>query len=47
MDHPGFDTFCPVSDFLPADSVEDPHNLNLWIKVAGKIKQQGNTSDMM
>ena len=43
----GFDTFCPVSDFLPADSVPDPHNLRLWLKINDKVKQAGSTSDMM
>ena len=43
----GFDTFCPVSDFLPADSVPDPHNLRLWLKINDKVKQDGSTSDMM
>lgn len=43
----GFDTFCPVSDFLPADQVQDPHDLKLWIKVNGETKQEGTTGDMM
>lgn len=43
----GFDTFCPVSDFLPADSVPDPHKLRLWLKIDDKVRQDGSTSDMM
>lgn len=29
----GFDTFTPISKFIPKSSVEDPHNLKLWLKV--------------
>lgn len=29
----GFDTFTPVSDFIPKAAVPDPHNLDLWLKV--------------
>ncbi|KAK9896363.1 hypothetical protein P389DRAFT_78282 [Cystobasidium minutum MCA 4210] len=43
----GFDTFCPVSDFLPASEVQDPHNLRLWLKINEKTTQDGMTSDMV
>lgn len=43
----GFDTFCPVSNFIPAEDVEDPHNLRLWLKVNDKLAQNGLTSDMI
>lgn len=29
----GFDTFTPISEFIPKSSVKDPHNLKLWLKV--------------
>lgn len=29
----GYDTFTPVSEFIPKASVPSPHNLNLWLKV--------------
>ncbi|KAJ3908523.1 hypothetical protein F5879DRAFT_1007622 [Lentinula edodes] len=29
----GFDTFCPISDFIPKENIKDPMNLVLWIKV--------------
>lgn len=29
----GFDTFTPVSDFIPKEAVPDPHNLEMWLKV--------------
>ncbi|EDO48784.1 predicted protein [Nematostella vectensis] len=43
----GFDTSCPVSDFIHSSSIPDPHNLKLWLKVDGVTKQEGVTSDMM
>ncbi|THH20897.1 hypothetical protein EW146_g542 [Bondarzewia mesenterica] len=30
----GFDTFTPVSSFIPKSEVADPHNLNLWLKAS-------------
>lgn len=39
----GFDTFCPVSDFVPKDQVPDPHALELELAVNGEIKQKGPT----
>lgn len=29
----GFDTFTPVSDFIPKEAVPNPHNLQMWLKV--------------
>ncbi|XP_076439579.1 oxaloacetate tautomerase fahd-1, mitochondrial-like [Babylonia areolata] len=43
----GFDTACPVSDFIPRDKVPDPQNIGLWCKVNGTTRQDGNTKDMM
>jgi len=43
----GFDTFTPISPFIPKDAIRDPHDTNLWLKVNGDLKQNGNTSDMM
>jgi len=43
----GFDTSCPLSDFVPIDRVADPHNLQLTLAVNGETKQDGNTSFMM
>jgi acylpyruvate hydrolase len=42
-----FDTACPVSFFIPKDSIPDPQNVNLWCKVNGEMKQNGNTKDMI
>ena len=43
----GFDTSCPLSDFVPAGSVADPHALNLKLSVNGETRQDGCTSDMI
>ncbi len=43
----GFDTSCPISSFIPAEKISDPNNLQLHLKVNGKIRQQGNTNQMM
>ncbi len=43
----GFDTSCPISDFIPIDKVVDVNNLNLQLTVNGALKQNGNTKDML
>lgn len=43
----GFDTFTPLSDMISKEQVQDPHNLELWLKVNGVDRQRGSTNDMM
>lgn len=43
----GFDTSCPLSDFVPANLVADPHALNLKLAVNGESRQDGWSSDMI
>jgi acylpyruvate hydrolase len=43
----GFDTACPLSDFVPASEVADPHNLRLCLSVNGEKRQDGCSSDMI
>jgi 5-carboxymethyl-2-hydroxymuconate isomerase len=43
----GFDTACPLSDFVPAGAVPDPHALNLKLAVNGEGRQDGWSSDMI
>ncbi|KDQ33076.1 hypothetical protein PLEOSDRAFT_1080466 [Pleurotus ostreatus PC15] len=53
----GFDTFTPIgkdanswswnSEFIAKSAIQDPHNLNLALKINGVVKQDGNTSDMI
>lgn len=42
-----FDTSLPVSPFIPLTSIPDPHDVGLWCKVNGSMRQEGNTSDMI
>jgi len=42
------DTFAPIGPFVATqDEIADPHNLNLWLKVNGKMMQNSNTSDLV
>ncbi|MFK5973353.1 MAG: fumarylacetoacetate hydrolase family protein [Flavobacteriaceae bacterium] len=42
------DTFAPLGPFLATkDEIKDPHNLNLWLKLNGKMVQDSNTSDFI
>ncbi len=42
------DTFAPIGPFLVTkDEIHDPHNLNLWLKLNGKLMQSSNTSDLI
>ena len=43
----GYDTFAPVSDFIPFEKNTDPSNFSLVLKVNGVEKQNGVTSDMI
>lgn len=43
----GFNTFAPVGpEIIPTDDV-DCHNLNIWLKLNGEIKQNSNTENMI
>ena len=42
------DSFAPIGPFrATADEIENPNNLNLWLKVNGKEMQNSNTSDFI
>jgi len=42
------DTFAPLGPYLVTpDEINDVNNLNMWLKVNGDIRQQGNTSDFI
>lgn len=44
----GCDTFAPLGPFFATKGeIADPHNLRLWLKVNGKIMQDGNTSNFI
>lgn len=42
------DTFAPIGPWLvTTDEIDDPHNLDLWLKLNGETMQSDNTSDMV
>ncbi|KAL8912353.1 MAG: hypothetical protein Q9171_002640 [Xanthocarpia ochracea] len=43
----GFDTFLPMSNYVPKTVVPDPHNVELWLSVNGEVRQQDNTQLML
>ncbi|NOQ51432.1 MAG: fumarylacetoacetate hydrolase family protein [Desulfuromonadaceae bacterium] len=43
----GFDTSCPLSDFVAAYQVDNPNNIRLTLTVNGEIRQEGTTAQMM
>ena len=43
----GFDTACPLSDFTPADQIEDPHNLGIQLRVNDQLRQDSTTACMI
>jgi len=44
----GCDTFAPIGPWLATkDEIPDVNNLRLWLKVNGKMMQDGNTDDLI
>lgn len=43
----GFDTACPLSDFVPASEVPDPQALTIRLVLNGKERQNGSTGLMI
>ena len=44
----GCDTFAPMGPyFATKDEIADPHNLRLWLKLNGKLMQDGTTSNLI
>jgi 2,4-diketo-3-deoxy-L-fuconate hydrolase len=42
------DTFAPLGPYLVTpDEINDPQNLDLWLKVNGELLQNSNTNDMI
>ncbi len=42
------DSFAPLGPFIVTkDEINDPNNLNLWLKVNGDLRQNSNTSDFI
>ena len=43
----GFDTTAPLSPFIEASMITDPHNLEIRLTVNGKERQRSNTKNMI
>jgi len=43
----GFDTFSPISKVVLKENVSSPNNLDIMLKVNGKVKQNSNTKNMI
>lgn len=43
----GFDTFLPMSNIISKAAIRDPHDVELFLKVNGEVKQQGSTNLMI
>lgn len=43
----GFDTFTPVGHYIPKPFCPRPHDLNIWCKVNGVMKQNAFLGDMI
>lgn len=43
----GFDTSAPLSDFVPTERIQDPHDLDIQLLVNGQLRQRGNTRDFL
>ena len=41
------DGFLVVSEYIPIDSIKNPHDVDLTLKVNNEIKQSGNTKDLI
>jgi acylpyruvate hydrolase len=43
----GFDTFLPLAGPISKDKIQDPHDIELYLKVNGETKQEDNTNLML
>jgi acylpyruvate hydrolase len=43
----GFDTSCPCGDFIDKNQIDSSSSVNLWLSVNGKMRQNGQTRDMI
>uniref|UniRef100_A0A0K0FBG6 Oxaloacetate tautomerase FAHD1, mitochondrial n=1 Tax=Strongyloides venezuelensis TaxID=75913 RepID=A0A0K0FBG6_STRVS len=42
-----FDTSCPISDFIPKEKIPDPHNVELFCHINGRVQQKCMTNVMI
>ena len=43
----GFDTFLPISNYVPKALIPDPHRVDLHLAVNGQMRQSDNTELML
>jgi len=43
----GFDTFAPISNVVLKEEIDNPNNLDLWLKINGETRQSSNTKNMV
>ena len=43
----GFDTFLPISEYIPKSAIPDPHNIDLRLSVNDEVRQSDNTELML
>jgi len=43
----GTDDLFIYSDLIAKEQIPDPHNVDLWLRVNGDMRQNGNTKDMI
>ena len=43
----GFDTFLPISQYIPKSDIPDPHDVELWLTVNGEGRQRDSTGLML
>ncbi|KAI9773246.1 MAG: hypothetical protein M1835_006178 [Candelina submexicana] len=43
----GFNTFLPMSNFIPKKAIPDPHSAHLWLSVNNEIRQSDSTELML
>uniref|UniRef100_A0AC35UDW4 FAA_hydrolase domain-containing protein n=1 Tax=Rhabditophanes sp. KR3021 TaxID=114890 RepID=A0AC35UDW4_9BILA len=42
-----FDTSCPVSSFINKDQIPNPHDVELFCRINGKVQQEIKTNSML
>lgn len=43
----GFDTFLPISNVIPKSAIPDPHDIEVWLSVNDKMRQDDSTNLML
>ena len=43
----GFDTFLPISDYIPKALIPDPHMVDLYLTINGELRQSDSTELML